>query len=51
MNFIKYLRYFLIILSMLYSNMALSNNNIYYVDIDFIMNNSLAGKSIIKEIE
>ena len=50
MNFIKYLRYFLIILSMLYSNMALSNNNIYYIDIDFIMNNSLAGKSIIKEL-
>ena len=50
MNFIKYLRYFLIILSMLYSNMALSNNNIYYVDIDFIMNNSLAGKSIIKKL-
>ena len=50
MNFIKYLRYFLIILSMLYSNMALSNNNIYYVDIDFIMNNSLAGKSILKKL-
>ena len=50
MIFIKYLRYFLIILSMLYSNMALSNNNIYYVDIDFIMNNSLAGKSILKKL-
>ena len=35
---------------MLYSNMALSNNNIYFIDIDFIMNNSLAGKSIIKEL-
>ena len=51
MNFIKYLRYFLIILSMVYSNIALSNNNIYYIDIDFIMNNSLAGKSIIKGLE
>ena len=50
MNFIKYLRYFLIIISMLYSNMALSNNNIYFIDIDFVMNNSLAGKSIIKEL-
>jgi len=30
--------------------MALSNNNIYFIDIDFIMNNSLAGKSIIKEL-
>ena len=36
---------------MLYSNMALSNNNIYFIDIDFIMNNSLAGKSIIKELD
>ena len=35
---------------MLYSNMVLSNNNIYYVDIDFIMNNSLAGKSILKKL-
>ena len=35
---------------MLYSNIALSNNNIYFIDIDFVMNNSLAGKSIIKEL-
>ena len=51
MKFIKYLRYFLIIISMLYPNMALSNNNIYFIDIDFVMNNSLAGKSIIKELD
>ena len=36
---------------MLYPNMALSNNNIYFIDIDFVMNNSLAGKSIIKELD
>ena len=36
---------------MLYSNIALSNNNIYFIDIDFVMNNSLAGKSIIKELD
>ena len=36
---------------MLYSNMALSNNDIYFIDIDFVMNNSLAGKSIIKELD
>ena len=36
---------------MLYSNMALSNNNIYFIDFDFVMNNSLAGKSIIKELD
>ena len=32
------------------SNIALSNNDIYYVDIDYLMNNSLAGKSIIKKL-
>jgi Skp family chaperone for outer membrane proteins len=31
--------------------MAQSNNNIYFIDIDFVMNNSLAGKSIIKELD
>ena len=36
---------------MLYPNMAQSNNNIYFIDIDFVMNNSLAGKSIIKELD
>ena len=51
MKFIKYLRYFLIIIPMLYQNMAQSNNNIYFIDIDFVMNNSLAGKSIIKELD
>ena len=50
MKFIKYLRYFFIIIPILYSNMALSNNNIYFIDINFVMNNSLAGKSIIKEL-
>ena len=35
---------------MFYSNSAMSNNDTYYVDIDFIMNNSLAGKSIIKKL-
>ena len=34
-----------------YTNIALSNNNIYYLDIDYLMNNSLAGKSIIKKLD
>ncbi len=29
------------------SNIVVSDNNIYYVDIDYLLNNSLAGKSII----
>ncbi len=33
-----------------YSNIAMSNNEIYFVDMKFIMNNSLAGKSIIKQL-
>lgn len=34
-----------------YTNVALSNNDIYYLDIDYLMNNSLAGKSIIKKLD
>jgi len=33
------------------SNIVLSDNNIYYVDIDYLMNNSLAGKSIIIKLD
>ena len=47
-NFIKYL---IIIFYILFNNVALSQENIYYVDMDSIMNNSLAGKSIIKQLE
>jgi len=34
-----------------YPNIVLSDNNIYFVDIDFLMNNSLAGKSIIIKLD
>ena len=34
-----------------YPNIALSNSDIYYVDMDYLMNNSLAGKSIIKKLD
>ena len=34
-----------------FSNSVLANENIYYIDMDYIMNNSLAGKSIIKQLE
>ena len=33
------------------SNSVLADNNIYYVDIDYLMNNSLAGKSIIIKLD
>ena len=47
-NFTKYL---IIIFYIFFTNVALSQENIYYVDMDSIMNNSLAGKSIIKQLE
>ena len=47
-NFIKYL---IIIFYIFFNNVALSQENIYYIDMDSIMNNSLAGKSIIKQLE
>ena len=36
---------------MFYSNIVLSNETIYYIDMDFIMNNSLAGQSIKNQLE
>ena len=47
-NFIKCL---IIIFYIFFTNVALSQENIYYIDMDSIMNNSLAGKSIIKQLE
>ena len=47
-NFTKYL---IIIFYIFFTNVALSQENIYYIDMDSIMNNSLAGKSIIKQLE
>ena len=34
-----------------YSNIAMSNNDIYFVDVNFLMNNSLAGKSIVIKLD
>jgi outer membrane protein len=47
----KTLKYLIFISSFFFSNIALSNNNIYYIDMNFIMNNSLAGKSIINQLD
>ena len=46
----KFLRYLILFFTIFYSNIASSNNKIYYIDIDFLMNSSLAGKSIIKQL-
>ena len=47
----KTFKYLIFISSFFFSNIALSNNNIYYIDMNFIMNNSLAGKSIVNQLE
>ena len=45
-----FFKYSLLMFVLFYSNIAMSNNDIYFVDVEFIMNNSLAGKSIIKQL-
>jgi Skp family chaperone for outer membrane proteins len=47
----KIFKYLTIVISIFFSNIAISSETIYYIDMDFIMNNSLAGKSIIKQLE
>ena len=51
MTFKKFSIYLTTLFILFYTNIALSNNNIYYLDIDYLMNNSLAGKSIIKKLD
>ena len=46
----KFLRYLVLLFSFFFINIAMSDESIYYIDMKFIMNNSLAGKSIIKEL-
>jgi len=46
----KTIKVFFVFVSIFFSNIALSSDNIYYIDMNFIMNNSLAGKSIIKQL-
>tara|TARA_B100000787_G_C16178121_1_gene290204 strand:- start:303 stop:833 length:531 start_codon:yes stop_codon:yes gene_type:complete len=47
----KLLKYLILIFFILYSNVSVSNDSIYYVDMEFLMNNSIAGKSIIKQLD
>ena len=44
-------KYLIFVITIFFSNSVLANENIYYIDMDYIMNNSLAGKSIIKQLE
>ena len=47
----KLLKYVTLIFFIFYSNVSISNDLIYYVDMEFLMNNSIAGKSIIKQLD
>ena len=47
----KFIFYLSIIFVLSYPNITLSNDNIYYLDLDYLMNNSLAGKSIIAKLD
>ena len=47
-KYLKIIIFFLIIFS---NSFAYSNEKIYYIDMDYIVNNSVAGKSIIKQLE
>jgi Skp family chaperone for outer membrane proteins len=51
MKCFKFLKYILILFILLQFNNVYSNEKIFYIDMDFIMNNSLAGKSIMKQIK
>ena len=51
MTFKKFSIYLTTLFILFCTNIALSNNNIYYLDIDYLMNNSLAGKSIVKKLD
>jgi Skp family chaperone for outer membrane proteins len=47
----KTIGYLALVFTICFSSVVLSKEQIYYIDMDFIMNNSLAGKSIVKQLE
>ena len=51
MIFKKVSIYLIALFIFFFSNIVLADNNIYYVDFDYLMNNSLAGKSIIIKLD
>ena len=46
----KNLKYIFFFYILFYFNISISAEKIFFIDMDFIMNNSLAGKSIIKQL-
>ncbi|MDB9738995.1 OmpH family outer membrane protein [Candidatus Pelagibacter sp.] len=47
----NFFKYSILLFALLNSNIVTSNDDIYYIDMEFLMNNSLAGKSIIKKLD
>jgi outer membrane protein len=47
----KFIFYLSILFVLSYPNITLCNDDIYYLDLDYLMNNSLAGKSIIAKLD
>ena len=45
------LKYLFFIICIFYSSFSYSNDTINYIDMDYLINNSQAGKSIIKQLE
>jgi len=44
-------RFLLIFFAFTYTSSTFANTSLYYIDMDLLLNNSLAGKSIIKQLE
>jgi len=47
----KFFKYSILLFVFLNTNIAMSNNDIYFIDMEYLMNNSLAGISIIKKLD
>ena len=47
----KFFKYIFLIFVIFYTNILLATEGIFFLDVDYLMNNSLAGKSIIKQLD
>ena len=47
----KFYNYLFFILLIFYANLAVANQSILYIDMNYLLNNSLAGKSIVSQLK
>jgi len=47
----KFYNYLFFILLIFYANLAVANQSILYIDMNYLLNNSLAGKSIVAQLK